>query len=112
MTTGKGCPPEFSHEAGEINRLALKLHGSRKEADAFAFRSLAEHVTEVRALLDSGDGHWKAETVDIIIHALTLLERHGVKEEEIRALLAKRAGRFKEKITEALKKNSSEKNGQ
>jgi phosphoribosyl-ATP pyrophosphohydrolase len=87
----------------EIDQLSRRLHGSIPGADRYTFRSLAEHVGEVRELLRSDDPHWKAETLDIIIHALVLLKRHGVKEEEIRALFTQRAGRFKEKITEALK---------
>jgi phosphoribosyl-ATP pyrophosphohydrolase len=87
----------------EIEQLSRKLHGSIPGADEYTFRSLAEHVQEVRELLEAGDGHWKAETLDIIIHALVLLKRHGVKEEEINGLFTRRTGRFREKITDALK---------
>jgi hypothetical protein len=87
----------------EIARLSRKLHGSVPGADDYTFRSLFEHVEEVRGLLEAGDGHWKDEAVDIIIHALVLLNRHGVKEEEIEQLFVKRGGRFREKISASLK---------
>jgi phosphoribosyl-ATP pyrophosphohydrolase len=87
----------------EIAQLSRKLHGSVHGADEYTFRSLAEHVEEVRGLLAAGDGHWKAEAVDIIIHAQVLLRRHGVSEGEIAELFVKRGGRFKEKISASLK---------
>ena len=87
----------------EIIALALRLHGGTPAADAFTFRSLEEHVEEVRGSLAAGDAHWKAETLDIIIHGFLLLERHGVDIEEVRGLQEARLGRFKEKINAALR---------
>jgi hypothetical protein len=104
VTSGKKGWPSSGLDVAEIERLSRKLHGSVPAADEFTFRSLAEHVDEVRELLDKTDDHWKAETLDIIIHALVLLKRHGVAEEEIKGLFTKRAGRFREKIAAALKK--------
>jgi alanine racemase len=89
----------------EINALARTLHGSDSAATAYTFRSLAEHVDEVKALRDAGDNHWKAETLDIIIHGLTLLRRDGVDDKEYEALMQKRLARFKEKIFAANAKN-------
>jgi hypothetical protein len=89
-------------DVAEIVRLSRKLHGTVLAADDYTFRSLAEHVDEVRQLLRAHDRHWKSETLDIIIHALTLLKRHGAREDEIAGLFRKRAGRFKKKITDAL----------
>lgn len=89
----------------EINALALKLHGSDAAATEFTFRSLAEHVEEVRERRDAGDEHWKAETLDIIIHGLTLLRRSGVDEKEYAALMDQRLARFQEKIAAANAKN-------
>jgi len=88
-----------------INALARKLHGSDAAATAYTFRSLAEHVDEVKALRDAGDEHWKAETLDIIIHALTLLRRGDVDDKEYEVLMNKRLARFKEKIAAANAKN-------
>jgi hypothetical protein len=85
----------------EINVLARKLHGSDAAATRYTFQSLAEHVDEVKALQDAGDEHWKAETLDIIIHGLTLLRRGDVDEKEYEVLLDQRLARFKEKITAA-----------
>ena len=89
----------------EINALARTRHGSDEAASAYTFRSLAEHVDEVKALQDAGDEHWKAETLDIIIHALTLLRRGDVDEQEYEALMKGRLARFKEKISLANAKN-------
>ena len=85
----------------EINALARGLHGTDGAATQYTLSSLARHVDEVRGLLEMKDGHWKAETVDIIIHALTLLRRGGVEEKEYAALLERRVARFKEKIAAA-----------
>jgi hypothetical protein len=104
VTSGSKDRLSLDLEVAKIERLSRKLHGSVAAADDFTFHSLAEHVKEVRELLEAGDDHWKAETLDIIIHALVLLKRHGVAEEEIEGLFARRSGRFKEKITAALKK--------
>jgi hypothetical protein len=82
----------------EINALARTLHGSDAAASAYTFRSWAEHVDEVKALWGAKDDHWKAETVDIIIHGLTLLRRGNVDEQEYAALMSRRLARFKEKI--------------
>ena len=91
-------------DLSDINALALKLHGSLAEADAFTLQSLAEHVQEVRELIEKKDEHWQAETADIIIHGLTLLKRHGSSQSDIDALLLSRVGRFKEKIADAIRK--------
>ncbi|MBF0386615.1 MAG: hypothetical protein HQL20_02025 [Candidatus Omnitrophica bacterium] len=92
----------MKNELKTINALALGLHGSQSELTAFTFRSLREHIAEVEALLAVDDPHWKAETLDIIIHGYLLLERYGVSIEEVQALRQKRLARFKEKITTAL----------
>jgi hypothetical protein len=89
----------------EINALARELHGSDAAASVYTFGSLAEHVDEVRELLEAKDVHWKAETLDIIIHGLILLRRGGVDEKEYEELLNKRLSRFKEKISAANAKN-------
>jgi hypothetical protein len=89
----------------EINDLARKLHGSDAAASAYTLQSLSEHVDEVRALLKAKDDHWKAETIDIIIHGLTLLRRGDVDDNEYEALMHKRLARFKEKIAVANAKN-------
>ncbi len=92
-------------DVDEINVLAKRLHGSDAAANGFTFKSLAEHVDEVRGLLAAKDAHWKAEAVDIIIHGLTLLRRGGVDEREYQALMNKRLARFKEKIGAASTNN-------
>ncbi len=92
-------------EVDEINALARGLHGSDAAATAYTFQSLAEHVDEVKALQGAGDEHWKAETLDIIIHGLTLLRRGDVDEREYNILMDKRLARFKEKIGAANKKS-------
>jgi len=103
MMSGTSYRPKPGPEVAEIEQLSRKLHGSVTGADDFTFHSLAEHVEEVRGLLGEGDSHWKAETIDIIIHALVLLNRHRVTEAEIDELFVKRADRFKEKIAASLK---------
>lgn len=85
------------------------LHGSRSAADTFTFHSMKEHVDEVRELLQKEDAHWKAETVDLIIHGHVLLARYGVSPQEIGDLLNKRTGRFKEKIGAAIRDKGKEK---
>lgn len=87
-----------------IESLAETLHGSRAAADDFTFRSMQEHVEEVRVLLSQNDAHWKAETVDLILHGYILLERYGVSAQEMDALLLKRTGRFQEKIRAEIQK--------
>jgi phosphoribosyl-ATP pyrophosphohydrolase len=64
---------------------------------------MQEHVVEVRMLLKQGDDHWKAETVDILIHCLLLLQAEGIRDSEIAALIERRLGRFKEKISTAMR---------
>jgi hypothetical protein len=56
-------------------------------------------------LWDGKNEHWKAETMDILIHALTLLRRGGVEEKEYEVLMNERLARFKEKISAANAKN-------
>lgn len=92
-------------DVDEINALARQLHGSDASATEYTLESLAEHVDEVRDLLGVQDEHWKAETLDIIIHGLTLLRRGGVDEKEYEALMNRRLARFKEKIAAAGEKN-------
>ena len=89
----------------EINALARRFHGSDAAATMFTFQSMSEHVDEVGELLRAGDEHWKAETLDIIIHGLTLLRRGGVDEKEYEVLMNQRLARFKEKIAAAFAKN-------
>jgi hypothetical protein len=89
----------------EINALARELHGSDAAATKYTFQSLAEHVDEVKALQGAGDEHWKAETLDIIIHGLTLLRRGDVDEKEYEVLMNERLARFKEKIAAASTRN-------
>lgn len=91
-----------------INGLAGQLHDSLAAADAFTFGSLAEHVDEVRDLQAAGDEHWKAETMDIIIHGYLMLDRHDVSPADMDALMTRRLGRFEEKITGALKRRMEE----
>ena len=93
---------DMIRQVGEIDGLAERLHGNTKAADAFTFASLREHVDEVQDLLQKGDPHWKAETVDILIHGYMLLARHGVTAEETGCLMPVRIGRFREKITAAI----------
>ena len=96
---------EVALSVDEINALARRLHGDDAAATEFTFTSLSEHVDEVQELLSAGDAHWKAETVDIIIHALTLLRRGQVDEVEAQALLKQRLMRFKEKISIAIERS-------
>ena len=93
---------------GKINVLARQLHGSDSAATAFTLRSLRDHVDEVEGLLKDKDPHWKAETVDVIIHALTLLRRGRVGQRQLDGLMARRLARFREKITAA---NGNNKDG-
>lgn len=86
---------------GKINALARRLHGGDRDATAFTFSSLRAHVDEVEGLLKAGDAHWKAETVDIIIHALMLLRRYGVRQRQVDGLMFRRMARFEEKIVAA-----------
>ncbi len=91
-------------QVDEINRLACALHGSAAAATSYTFKSWQEHVDEVKGLLEAGDEHWKAETVDIIIHGLTLLHRAGVGEKCFEALMTQRLARFKAKIEQAMER--------
>ena len=93
----------FWKETASLNALAKELHGSTQAADAFTFQSLKDHVEEIRGLLAQEDPHWKAETIDLIIHGYLLLRRHGVAQGEIKEIMQKRLGRFREKITGALR---------
>ena len=86
----------------KINTLARALHGSDIAVDAHTFQSLAAHVDEVRELLAAKDPHWKAETLDIIIHAMALLRHHGVDMAELEDLMQRRLARFQEKISAAV----------
>ena len=94
---------DIFQEVRAIEALAEKLHGSKASADAFTFRSIKAHADEIRDLLKKGDPHWKAEAVDLIIHGHILLTRYGVSPQEIGELLNTRTGRFKEKITSAIR---------
>lgn len=89
-----------------INQWALTLHGSSQEASCYTFSSLQEHLKEVKMLLEQKQEHWKAETVDIAIHALMLLDRYGVNENEFDYLLQKRCHRFEEKIKTAIQERT------
>ena len=88
----------------------MKLHGAKAAADDFTFRSMKEHIDEVRGLLAKGDEHWKAEAVDLILHNHILLARYGVRPDEIGQLLDKRTSRFKEKISAASHRKAGGKN--
>ena len=99
-------------EIDAIDGLAVELHGTAEQAEAYTFRSMREHVEEVSALMSAGDAHWKAEAVDLIIHNYVLLRRHGVPGEEIDILLEKRTARFREKITDALHKKTAKRPGE
>ncbi len=93
----------------KINALARQLHGNDGAATAFTLSSLRAHVDEVEGLLKDGDPHWKAEAMDIMIHALTLLERGGVNQRQLDGLMARRLARFEAKILAA---NSNHKDGE
>ncbi|MBF0486369.1 MAG: hypothetical protein HQL16_07650 [Candidatus Omnitrophica bacterium] len=90
-----------------IDAMALRLHGDTGSADAYIFKSLLDHVEEVRVLKAGANDHWKAESVDIIIHNLVLLSRHGVSEKDFKAILDRRLLRFEEKISGALKQKTT-----
>lgn len=90
----------------------MKLHKSRERHTEFTFGSMQEHVEEIRELYDARDGHWKAEAVDLAIHCLTLLRSHDVGGREIEALFARRYGRFKEKIGQAIEAGSRTNKGE
>lgn len=94
--------PDRSNRLKELFQLAKELHGDAGAHRAFTFRSMSEHIDEVHDLWDGGDDHWKAETVDILIHCLLLLQNGDVPDAAAEDLLDQRLGRFREKITEAL----------
>ena len=89
--------PKIVQRLQEINELALELHGATDESNAYTLKSMKEHAQEISELFPD-DEHWKAETADMLIHCLLLLERNGVGVGEINAIIEKRRGRFKEKI--------------
>ena len=93
----------------KINALARQLHGSDTAATVFTLNSLRALVDEVEALLKAGDAHWKAETVDIVIHALTLLQRDGVGQRQLDGLMSRRLARFEARILAA---NGNNKDGE
>lgn len=91
----------------KLNELALVLHQHKKQATQYTFSSLKEHVDEVKMLLDEQQEHWKAETVDILIHAWMLLDRYDIDEKVIAELVEKRLFRFEEKIKTAIKEKKA-----
>lgn len=86
----------------KLKTMALRLHGTSRAHAIFTLGSMAEHVVEVCRLIERKDQHWKAETVDILIHCHLLLQAAGVSSAEMDRLVSGRIGRFEQKITEAL----------
>ena len=86
----------------KLKTMALRFHGTSRAHAIFTLGSMAEHVVEVCRLIERKDSHWKAETVDILIHCHLLLQAAGVSPAELDGLLSGRIGRFEQKITNAL----------
>ncbi len=90
--------PKIVQRLQEINELALELHGATDESNAYTLKSMKEHAQEISELFPDNE-HWKAETADMLIHCLLLLERNETDVAEMNKLIEKRYERFKVKIS-------------
>lgn len=87
----------------KINSLINKLDGSKEISNNYSFKSMREHISEIEELFLRKDEHWAAETSDLLIHCLLLLERNGYQKEKIEELFEARFKKFEEKLLNQLK---------
>ena len=83
----------------EINAASDKKNGGPEESNRYTLRSMKKHAKEIEELFGSGNGHWKDECADMMIHCLCMFKRAGVDELKVLDLLERRKDRFMEKIT-------------
>jgi len=81
-----------------INTLIKQLDKKTEKSNNYSIESMREHIEEIRSLISKGDKHWAAETLDVLIHCLLLLDRNNFQVEEINELFNIRCKRFEEKI--------------
>lgn len=87
-----------------INLLIEKLNGNKEKSDNYSFKAMIEHVGEIKELYLKKDEHWAAETIDLLIHCLLLLDRNRYQRQRICELLNLRCRKFEEKISNQLRK--------
>ena len=93
------------HDLGkirELNSLIRKLDKNDAKSNSYSLYSMKAHAKEIEQLFLKNDPHWAAETVDLLIHCLLLLQRNHFKDQDINKLVGKRYKRFEEKILAAL----------
>jgi len=94
---------ELMKKIEEINSLIKGLDKNKEKSNNYSLESMKEHVEEIKELFFKKDEHWAAETVDLLIHCLLLLNRNNYRIEKISELLNIRCKKFKEKILNQLK---------
>jgi hypothetical protein len=91
-----------------INSLIKALDKNNEKSNSYSFEAMRNHIEEIKELFLRKDEHWKAETMDLLIHCLLLLDRNACPKEKIKELFNIRCRKFEEKIVNQLKsKNSS-----
>lgn len=86
-----------------INSLIKDLDKTKAKSNNYSLKSMKEHIEEIRELFFKNDEHWAAETLDLLIHGLLLLDRNNYQKEKIEELFNVRCRKFEEKILNRLK---------
>lgn len=83
----------------EINLLIEKSNKNDDKSNNHSFEAMGEHAEEIKGLFLKRNEHWAAETVDLLIHCLLLLERNDIEKEELCEMFYSRCTKFEEKIS-------------
>lgn len=94
---------ELMNEIEEINSLIKDLDENKEKSNNYSLESMKEHIEEIKELFLKKDEQWAAETADLLIHCLLLLNRNNYRAEKISELLNIRCKKFKEKVLNQLK---------
>jgi len=92
----------FIAKIESLNTLISKIE-EKNESNRYNFVAMKNHVEETKRLFLTRDDHWAAETVDLFIHCLLLLDRNGYSKEKIDKIVNLRCDKFRQKISNKLK---------
>lgn len=94
----------------DIEKLAIQLHGDKEAATEYTIQSMKDHANEIAQLIENKNEHWKAETIDQLIHCVMLLNRYEVSSEEIHDRLLQRRKKFNMNISQAIESQQNKNN--
>lgn len=92
----------FIDKIKSLNSLISKIE-EKNESNRYSFAAMKDHIEEIKSLFLKQDNHWAAETVDLLIHCLLLLDRNGYSKERIDEIINLRCDKFRQKISNKLK---------